>query len=185
MSMPLPSAWVDRIHARLLVRYGAAWIRKWEGVPMEAVKADWGEVLGNASREAISHALDCLPPDLPPTATQFRDLCRGVPSKAPAITHDRPAPNPERLAQLREKLTSIGTPANEREMAERVFARLRIARDTGTDPETGRKVSAAQLDFLERAERGLNGGSPLATQAGAFTPPPEHTLPPGMRKDAS
>ena len=179
--MSLPSAWVDRVHARLLVRYGAAWIRKWEGVPMEAVKVDWADALTGLGADAIAHALDHLPPDAPPNALQFRDLCRSRPSAAPQLTHDQPAPNPERLAALRRQLAALNAPKNPTEMVQRVFARLHIAQDTGTDPETGRSVSTAQLDFLRRAERGL--GAPSVQELGDFRPIPLDALPPGMRSD--
>lgn len=77
--MPLPALWVDSLFARLLVRYGDDWLRKWNGVPMDAVKADWANALDGMVPESISYALDHLPPDRPPTATQFRALAKGRP----------------------------------------------------------------------------------------------------------
>lgn len=77
--MPLPASWVDSLFARLLVRYGDDWLRKWNGVPMDAVKADWASALDGMTPPAISYALEHLPPDRPPTATQFRVLARGRP----------------------------------------------------------------------------------------------------------
>ena len=43
--MPLPPAWLDRLFAKLTVAYGAEFLRKWEGVPIEDVKAEWADVL--------------------------------------------------------------------------------------------------------------------------------------------
>jgi hypothetical protein len=45
MHSPLPSEWVDRLFSRIAVRYGADWLRMWEGLDMAAVKADWAETL--------------------------------------------------------------------------------------------------------------------------------------------
>jgi hypothetical protein len=153
--MSLPSAWVDRVHARLLVRYGAAWIRKWEGVPMEAVKADWAETLGGLGREAILHALDHLPVDGPPNALQFRDLCRVGPQKTPEfdgfLQRLGVKPDPERVKRELEKLKTWRASMEQRM----------------------RDEPPAVAEEYRRTE-GF---------AGPFTPPPEHTLPPGMRKE--
>ena len=153
--MSLPDAWVDRIHARLLVRYGATWIRKWEGVPMEAVKADWAETLSGLGQDAILHALDHLPTDMPPNALQFRDLCRAGPQRVPddqtlRLRHDI-KPDPQRVARELEK--------------------LKVWR---ADME--RKVNEPVAPAEYRRTEGFSG---------PFTPPPEHTLPPGMRKEPS
>lgn len=95
----LKSAWVDRIHARILVRYGAAWLRMWEGIDQEAVKADWAEELDGVSADSLSYALDHLPPERPPTVAQFKALALNrVPNALPAL----PAPkaDPQRVAQI-------------------------------------------------------------------------------------
>lgn len=104
--MPLPDSWVEALFARLSVRYGAAWLRQWEGIDMAAVKADWAEQLGGASSGAIKHALECLPVDRPPTVGQFQALCRNAPTYAPPAL---PAPklSPERRAELSEKLRGL------------------------------------------------------------------------------
>ena len=80
----LRSDWVDAIFTRLSVRYGSEWVRKWDGVDIAAVKADWAsELAGLASNpDAIKHALAHLPADRPPTVTQFRALCIGTPEIA-------------------------------------------------------------------------------------------------------
>jgi hypothetical protein len=72
--MPLSSRFVDEIHMRLAVRYGSAWLAKWQGVEIAAVKADWAEQLDGMRPENIRKALDNLPPDFPPTCTAFRSL---------------------------------------------------------------------------------------------------------------
>lgn len=83
--MALEQRWVDAIHSRLLVRYGAQWLNQWAGVAPELVKADWAEELAPyaAHPTAIKHALENLPVDKPPTVTQFKMLCRNSPVMAP------------------------------------------------------------------------------------------------------
>lgn len=79
--MALSQLWTKRIFARLLVRYGAAWLRMWDGVEMGAVEADWAQQLDGfeAHPDSIRYALENLPPDRPPTVDQFRALCRRAP----------------------------------------------------------------------------------------------------------
>lgn len=72
MSMPL--RYVKEIHSRLSVRYGSLWRAKWDGVPMEAIEADWADQLDGMQPESIKKALASLPPDFPPTAPGFRLL---------------------------------------------------------------------------------------------------------------
>lgn len=151
----LPKQSVDQIFARLLVRYGATWIRMWDDIDMEAVKADWAEVLGHCSREQIRHALEHLPDGRPPNAMQFRELCAQLPSSTPnmdEVLRLDVKPNPERV--------------------KRELARLKTWR---ADMEKGmRETPPATAEEYRRTE-GFSG---------PFTPPPEHTLPPGMRKEA-
>lgn len=65
---------VKEIHSRLAVRYGSAWRAKWDGLPMEAIEADWAEVLDGMQPPQIKAALANLPLEYPPTAAQFRKL---------------------------------------------------------------------------------------------------------------
>jgi hypothetical protein len=105
MYSPLPSAWVDRLFARLAVRYGSAWIRMWEGVPMDAVKADWAEELAGfaALPEALAYGLDNLPLDKPPTVKQFAATCNRIPEKAP-LAIEGPIASPAIVAKVRQGL---------------------------------------------------------------------------------
>lgn len=108
MQPPLPLQFVDRIHARLLVRYGVEWIRKWDGIDPLAVKADWANELAGMSSAAIAYALDHLPDDKPPSVSQFKRLCINRPHYAqPAL----PAPKADKekvramLAKARASIT--------------------------------------------------------------------------------
>lgn len=101
--MSLPDAWVERIFHKLTVTYGAAFLRKYEGVSLEDVKADWAQTLAGFQQmpEAIRHGLEHLPSDKPPTVLEFRDACRKSP--APKLTAlPGPPPDPALAAKVRE-----------------------------------------------------------------------------------
>lgn len=72
--MAMHPRYVKEIHSRLAARYGSAWRAKWDGVPMEAIEADWAEELHGMKPENIKAALANLPDDFPPTCTAFRKL---------------------------------------------------------------------------------------------------------------
>jgi hypothetical protein len=110
MHQPLPQDWVDRLFARISVRYGAAWTRMWEGIDMQAVKSDWAYELGGMQDhpDAVRFGLQHMNPDKPPTASQFRALCNRMPDKA---HHALPPPkaDPTVIAKVREILASTAT----------------------------------------------------------------------------
>lgn len=93
----LPPAWVERIFARMAVRYGSAWMRLWEGVDIEAVKDDWAFGLGGFGGDAIHYALGYLPIDRPPTLGQFRETCTRAPEPK-RIAIAAPPADPGRVA---------------------------------------------------------------------------------------
>ena len=110
--MSLPAAWLDSLFGRLLVRYGASLSRAYEGTDMALVKADWAAVLSSFREhpEAISYALDNLPPTYPPNATEFRDICRRAPSTdLPALPLAAADP-----AIVAKALAALNAPAAER-----------------------------------------------------------------------
>ena len=63
----LPTRWADELFGRLSLRYGAAFLAQYRDLDLEAVKADWADVLDGFERfpEAIRHALSVLPADRP------------------------------------------------------------------------------------------------------------------------
>lgn len=147
--MSLQKQYVDQIFARMLVRYGAAWLRMWDDIDMDAVKADWAETLHGFGAETIKHGLDYLP-ERPPNALQFRDICRAhrVSEPSPYMLRHDVKPNPQRVAKELEKLKAWRADM-ERKVNE-------------PDPAPEQRRTTAGF-------------------AGHFTPPPDHTLPPGMR----
>jgi hypothetical protein len=78
--MPLPDSWVDKLFRKLSATYGQAFLRQYDGVPMEDVKANWGQELAcfQQNPNAIGRGLELLPADRAPTVLQFRELCKST-----------------------------------------------------------------------------------------------------------
>lgn len=102
--MSLPADWVDRLFTRLTVRYGASFMRQYEGVDIRLVHGDWALALSGFSAHAIAYGLEHLPADFPPNALKFRDLCRKAPEILPPAL-PAPAATPEKVAKA---IASIG-----------------------------------------------------------------------------
>ena len=83
---PLPLHWVEKLFRKLSARYGKAFLGQYDGVALEDVMADWAEELGGFGTrpEALAHAIANLP-ERAPNVAQFRALCVGAPSAAPAL----------------------------------------------------------------------------------------------------
>lgn len=94
--MSLPKNWVEKIFARLLVRYGAAWLRLWDGIPMEAVLEDWANELDGMPGACLSFGLENLPVERPPTVAQFRAICHSKPASQ-QLAVAGPAADPKRV----------------------------------------------------------------------------------------
>lgn len=115
--MPLPDAWVERLVARLQLRYGAQWTQAYAGIDPNAVKADWAQVLSGLTLDNLDLGIKRLPIDRPPNAMQFRALCF-ITAPAP-VAPALPAPKADRekvarlAADMREpsKLRASMSPA--------------------------------------------------------------------------
>jgi hypothetical protein len=88
--MSLPIIWIDKIFYKLTVAYGRDFLGRWEGVPIDDIKADWAECLSWCKHrpDAIAYALDNLPDNKAPTAQDFR-----------AITYLAPTPDVLRIPE--------------------------------------------------------------------------------------
>lgn len=103
--MALPSSWVDALFGKLMLRYGAAFLRQYGDLDPAMVKSDWADVLDGFDGAAIGYALRYLPAEKPPNALQFRDVARKSP--APEVKAlPMPPADPERVAAALEKLTA-------------------------------------------------------------------------------
>lgn len=125
--MSLPLNWVDKIFAKLALTYGHAFLSRWDGLPMDEVKADWAlELRGFAqSPDAIKHALEHLPPDRPPTVLEFRNLCIRRPEVSSALLPS-PKVNKEIMRRCLEGLKPLPTENTDRPglaWAHRIMAR--------------------------------------------------------------
>jgi hypothetical protein len=169
----LASSWVDRIHARLLVRYGAAWLRMWEGIDPELVKVDWGMALDGMTPNAIQHALEHLPPDRPPTVLQFKALAANRPrDEALAIEGPPRTKDPEKWREAWERFREI----------RKGRTMLSWAYDLQERERRGEDLLPTQREAWRRALE--TPAAETQQMVGTFTPIPEDCLPPGMRKDA-
>lgn len=168
--MALSQRFVDRIFARLLVRYGAAWLRAYEGIEEKLVQADWAEQLAgfDDKPEAIKHALDSLPTDRPPTAGQFRALCNTAPLP---VFKALPSPKVDRekavaaLSSMRGVFKPLADP-------------LAWAKKLRDDEASGRVLTERQrLDW-----RLALATVPESVVMADFNPIAQDRLPPGMRE---
>lgn len=74
--MSLPDAWVQRILDRMTLVYGARFTSQWSPELFPQVRELWARELSpwQQSPQAITWALNRLPPDRPPTVLEFRAL---------------------------------------------------------------------------------------------------------------
>ena len=103
--MSLNAEWVDVLFTKLSLVYGRDFFGRWEGLDLDAVKADWAHELAGFAhhREAIVYGLAHLPPK-PPTVLEFRAICRMAP--APATPRlEAPVAN---VARVRSELAKLG-----------------------------------------------------------------------------
>ena len=113
--MSLPTPWVEKVFQKLILAYGREFTSRWEGVPMDEVKADWAHELDGYQNnpEALSYALKNLPTK-PPTVYEFRAICRNAPAKPkPLLEGPSPTYTPEvarkALAEARALLMRAST----------------------------------------------------------------------------
>lgn len=105
--MSLPSAWTDKIFAKLSLAYGRDFIGRWEGIDLGDVKTDWSHELSgfDAHPEAIAYALANLP-QKPPTVIEFRAIARRAPlPDAPRL--EAPKADPAKVAAEIAKQTDL------------------------------------------------------------------------------
>ena len=103
----MPSKWVAALFAKLQAIYLQKWTSAIEGIEELAVK-EWGEVLAGMTGEQIRQGLYNLDSEWPPTALEFKKLCKatkGHPSFkefAPALP--RPEVEPEYVENQLEEM---------------------------------------------------------------------------------
>lgn len=106
---PSRSSVVDLIFTKCSLVYGRDFLSRWEGIDLDAVKADWVHELGGLldKPQAIRHALMHLPARAP-NVVEFSRLC----------------------LSLQDNTTSLPPPKANEEVVERMMSRLaQIRRD--------------------------------------------------------
>jgi len=129
--MSLPADWVNRLFERLTMTYGRDFSARWEGLDVNAVKADWAEQLAGFENNpgAIKYALGVLDTAKPPTVLQFAEMCRRAP-QTPLPALEAPAPSPEAVRMATAALKRVGAQSvGDKSWAERL--RDREARSNG------------------------------------------------------
>ena len=105
--MSLPSSWVEPIFTKLTLIYGQQFLRRWQDLDLDAVKADWAHELDglDKSPKRIAYALQNLPPEKPPTVLEFRAIAWKMPAEsnnalAEMLAHKGSKPSLETLAAI-------------------------------------------------------------------------------------
>lgn len=148
----LPMSWVNKIFHTLTVLHGREFLGRWEGIPIEDVKADWAERLGCffTRPKAIEYALDNLPDNKPPTVLEFRAVCLRCPAPVlPALT--APTADPDRVAaEFAKMATTAPSPAPGR-IDHKAWARVIVKKhDDGIKVNPGPLRMARQALGLEK-----------------------------------
>lgn len=143
----LPTHWVDKIFHALTMLYGRDFLGRWEGVPIDEVKAHWAEVLGCfvARPEAIKYALKNLHENKSPTALDFRAVCLRCPTPV-LVALDAPAADPARVAAEFAKMATPSQDSSASAGPNKAWARDALAKHAA-----GIKISLATLLFARQA----------------------------------
>jgi hypothetical protein len=133
----------------MTLAYGHEFLRRWDGMDLSAVKADWAHELRrfHGNREAIAYGLSNLPVGRPPTVLEFRSICHSRPQQT-IIPIDPPAVPKAKIAALMAKLSAPPPAAPEGEPD------LRWARQIMARHKRGERVRQAVLTMAEEALRG-------------------------------
>lgn len=118
-NQPLPSAWVEKIFARLQGVYGREFLGQYgtgmvNGIDagIENAKAVWADELAGFAKwpEAIGYALEHLPERVP-NCIKFKELCRNAPRPEPMklehkLTEEQMAANKKKIKEIIDGLAN-------------------------------------------------------------------------------
>ena len=142
---------VGAIFDKLAVRYGAAWLRQWDGVDMVLVKSDWEEELSGFSRnwEPLRYALRNLP-ERCPTVGEFRAIANRGPlpefERAPA-----PAADPSVVARVTAQLGQASKAMTAQSKDQKAWARRILERVAAGDTVSRYARESAEVALGQRA----------------------------------
>lgn len=151
--MSLPAAWVNRVFEKLTLVYGQPFLKRWEGLDLEKVKADWAHELRGfaANPDAIKHGLKHLPADFPPTVLEFVKACQRAPVNFPPAL---PAPkaSAEAVSQAKAYGIKLGSDRDPQQWARELEDREKAGgRLTAAQRVMWRKTLAKQPQSSEAA----------------------------------
>ena len=108
--MSLPAAWVDKIFLKLTLTFGRDFLSRWEGVPIEDVKADWAHELRGFQQNpaSIAYGLEHCITGKPPTVQEFKSACSRKPDSTPLLPS--PVVDPVIAARVLEGLRESAKP---------------------------------------------------------------------------
>jgi hypothetical protein len=162
--MPIPSAWVDRIFARLSIRYGAPFLAQWPDAAPDVIKADWAKVLANLSMDDIAYGLENLPA-APPKAMAFRDLCLSAPRPATKLLPE-PKASPELVRRVAKTIADCQESVQESRRG-RTPAQIALANILAIC-QRNRSMSASQRDFVATCAQMVPADDPVRVALEAF-----------------
>lgn len=108
----LSAQWVDLIHSKLVLAYGARFWEQYRGLDPETVKRSWAQALTNLSTEQLKFALqrENLDPNYPPNELQFLAVCKRYrePIKPlPQLSKKTEPLTPQQRERMRQAIESI------------------------------------------------------------------------------
>lgn len=114
--MSLPSDWIEAIFTKLSLIYGQQFLRRWQDMDLNAVKADWAHELHGleAHPKRVEYALQNLPTDHPPTVLEFRAIAWKMPVQEDTLLEmkkHKGVPMPANIRAEIERLRGTVLPA--------------------------------------------------------------------------
>jgi len=138
---------IDRLFERLQLTYGQAWLKLWDGIPINELKTQWAHELAsfNEHLDMVAWALEHLP-ERPPNVIQFKNLCRQAPKPEPLQALPPPKPDQSRLRLELEKLGALKAASQQAKTDGKEWARIILAKH-----QNGQSIPSVNLRFAREA----------------------------------
>ena len=147
--MPASRESVDQLFALFAVSYGKRWMDMWDGLDMDMVASLWADELGGLKVRHIKYGIEHRPKVHPPTAMEFRDICKMAPEPSmQCLPEPYTAPDPARVAEVLAPLRKINFATGSLDWAWRL--RDRAVNHGGKLP-SGRMMTEYQSDAWQKA----------------------------------
>lgn len=98
---------LDYIFAVMGAIYGATFTRHFERVDVDVIRQVWTEKLGVflTYKPTLDYALDNMPAKMPPTALEFRNICRDgprIPQKPTVLIERQPTEYEKAMTEIKK-----------------------------------------------------------------------------------